>query len=72
MGKEQPRSFFAEQWLSLEKPKKMMQSPLFHSLLNRGAANNTCYPPANCQQREITILSSRSLKIGLFSLISEV
>ena len=27
MGKEQPRSFFAEQWLSLEKPKKMMQSP---------------------------------------------
>ena len=48
------------------------QYSLFHSLLNRGAANNACYPPANCQQREITILSSRSLKIGLFSLISEV
>ena len=33
------------------------QTSLFHSLLNRGAANNTCYPPANCQQREIIILS---------------
>ena len=30
---------------------------LLTALLNRGAANNTCYHPANCQQREIIILS---------------
>ena len=30
---------------------------LFTALLNRGAANNLCYPPADCQQREIILLS---------------
>ena len=74
-----PRRFAPLEIISIEReiillcpPPSVSNVTLFHSLLNRGAANNTCYPPANCQQREITILSSRSLKIGLFSLISEV
>ena len=31
---------------------------LFTALLNRGAGDNSCYHPANCQQRVITLLSS--------------
>ena len=42
---------------SLLANQKAAEMALFHSLLNRGAANNACYPPANCQQREIIILS---------------
>ena len=37
--------------------KYFLQSVLFTALLNRGAANNSCYPPADCQQREIILLS---------------
>ena len=34
------------------------KSVLFTALLNRGAGDNSCYHPANCQQRVITLLSS--------------
>ena len=30
---------------------------LFTALLKRGAGDNLCYHPANCQQRVITLLS---------------
>ena len=31
---------------------------LFTALLNRGAGDNLCYHPTNCQQRVITLLKS--------------
>ena len=43
--------------LSGQKLIKNAKNVLFTALLNRGAANNLCYPPADCQQREIILLS---------------
>ena len=36
----------------------LLQTLLFTALLNRGAGDNSCYHPANCQKRVITLLSS--------------
>ena len=48
----------ARDLLIIRDPRKQTSNgPLLTALLNRGAANNTCYHPANCQQREIIILS---------------